>query len=492
MNKIGSRAKVMHGNALKTGGGLTKKELKYNNQGKIVSIKASNSAKNSNNLIKSGFYTKKGIFGAYQKGGSKLIYNLLEDDINIFTQNLLSPYIIGSTLFHNISNIFIKTYDNDLYGDRLRISKEILDTIDIKYKKYCHFLIEFIESNYNVNLNADEFIKLNICLDIIINTKFKLICNTYDKLEFILKNNTKLIFMLQEIDYIYQEMINDILNTISNSDNIYNINYGTILEKNNKSNTQCIICKNLNCKSFEFLIKNYKYKGNQSPHPEFLNIPSLLLIDYNIIVSSIHVPAFLSEVFTKSAKEKSKKPFRIYFKNLYSKIYELKQIGFNVLIGGDFNRLLHLKSQINNDNSNYSIINEIIPTTPTGFPIFIENRKSNQIDNYPGIDGFIVTDEKHDYYTAYPVQNEFIKHTFINNPYSKNYAISKKNKIENLNNSFIRNIEDNYSGSDHLLVKLNFKHIYCNHENCLTSVNTYLNYNSLKAHKHNNHNNNND
>ena len=42
---IGSRAQVMHGNAKKTSGGLTKKQLKYNKQGKIVSKKASALAK---------------------------------------------------------------------------------------------------------------------------------------------------------------------------------------------------------------------------------------------------------------------------------------------------------------------------------------------------------------------------------------------------------------------------------------------------------------
>ena len=42
----GSRAQVMHGNATKTSGGLTKPQLKYNKQGKIVSKKASALAKN--------------------------------------------------------------------------------------------------------------------------------------------------------------------------------------------------------------------------------------------------------------------------------------------------------------------------------------------------------------------------------------------------------------------------------------------------------------
>lgn len=41
MKTIGSRAQVMHGGALKTSGGLTKKDLKYNKWGRIVSRKKS-------------------------------------------------------------------------------------------------------------------------------------------------------------------------------------------------------------------------------------------------------------------------------------------------------------------------------------------------------------------------------------------------------------------------------------------------------------------
>ena len=61
--RIGSRAQVMHGTAKMTGGGLTKKQLKYNKRGKIVSKKASKAAKKSNNLVKAGYVTRKGEFG---------------------------------------------------------------------------------------------------------------------------------------------------------------------------------------------------------------------------------------------------------------------------------------------------------------------------------------------------------------------------------------------------------------------------------------------
>jgi hypothetical protein len=52
MQKIGSRAQVMHGNARMTGGGLKKKDLKYNKYGKIVSKKMSDIAKKENRLGK--------------------------------------------------------------------------------------------------------------------------------------------------------------------------------------------------------------------------------------------------------------------------------------------------------------------------------------------------------------------------------------------------------------------------------------------------------
>ena len=69
MEKIGSRAKVMHGTAEKTSGGLKQNDLKYNKFGKIVSKKASLKAKKNKNLEKAGYKTEKGSFGAILKGG---------------------------------------------------------------------------------------------------------------------------------------------------------------------------------------------------------------------------------------------------------------------------------------------------------------------------------------------------------------------------------------------------------------------------------------
>ena len=64
MKARGTRAEVMHNTALRTPGGLQKKDLKYNKNRRIVSKKQSNRAKRENRLVKAGYVTKKGVFGS--------------------------------------------------------------------------------------------------------------------------------------------------------------------------------------------------------------------------------------------------------------------------------------------------------------------------------------------------------------------------------------------------------------------------------------------
>ena len=66
--EVGSRAQVMHGTANHTSGGLTKRDLKYNKWGRIVSRKKSAKAKKENRLVKLGFKTRRGKFGLAKKG----------------------------------------------------------------------------------------------------------------------------------------------------------------------------------------------------------------------------------------------------------------------------------------------------------------------------------------------------------------------------------------------------------------------------------------
>ena len=74
---VGSRAQVMNGTAYKTsygavkpkGDALTKKHLRYNKQGRIVSVaKSSKKGKLLAQLRKAGYTTKKGRFGAVKIG----------------------------------------------------------------------------------------------------------------------------------------------------------------------------------------------------------------------------------------------------------------------------------------------------------------------------------------------------------------------------------------------------------------------------------------
>jgi len=68
---IGSRAEVYHGTAFKTAGGLEKKDIMMNKNGRIVSVKKHKTAKKEKRLEKHGYFTKKGKFGYVKKDGKK-------------------------------------------------------------------------------------------------------------------------------------------------------------------------------------------------------------------------------------------------------------------------------------------------------------------------------------------------------------------------------------------------------------------------------------
>jgi hypothetical protein len=71
MKSIGSRSEVMHGVAKHTKGNLSKKDLKYNKHGRIVSKRMSQKAKRDNRLVKAGFIPKKGLFKLFKKSDGK-------------------------------------------------------------------------------------------------------------------------------------------------------------------------------------------------------------------------------------------------------------------------------------------------------------------------------------------------------------------------------------------------------------------------------------
>jgi hypothetical protein len=67
----GSRAQVMHKTAYKTAGGLTVSNLMKNKHGHYVSVKKHNTAKREKRLLKAGYGTVKGKFGAVKLNGTR-------------------------------------------------------------------------------------------------------------------------------------------------------------------------------------------------------------------------------------------------------------------------------------------------------------------------------------------------------------------------------------------------------------------------------------
>lgn len=65
---VGTRAEVMHGTAHHTSGGLTKKDLKYNKRGRIVSRRASEAGKKAlRRLTRAGYKARKGKFTLFKR-----------------------------------------------------------------------------------------------------------------------------------------------------------------------------------------------------------------------------------------------------------------------------------------------------------------------------------------------------------------------------------------------------------------------------------------
>ena len=90
--RVGTRAQVMHGTAKMTGGGLKRKDLKYNKHGKIVSKKMSTLAKKEKRLQKAGYKTQKGVFQLFQKqrGGDPGDSILQENNLKQLVSGTLS------------------------------------------------------------------------------------------------------------------------------------------------------------------------------------------------------------------------------------------------------------------------------------------------------------------------------------------------------------------------------------------------------------------
>ena len=150
MQRVGSRAQVMRGTAKMTSGGLMKKHLTYNNSGKIVSKKASKTAKKLNNLVKAGYTTIPGKFGAIKtmKGGE-----LYEEKVREVVDLLLD----NPSNFGNPDKYTVKY--NGSKQDKIDEAKKIYETIiksDCDKEKLRNYLIECLAPTYKYHIEPHD------------------------------------------------------------------------------------------------------------------------------------------------------------------------------------------------------------------------------------------------------------------------------------------------------------------------------------------------
>jgi len=129
----------MHENAKKTSGGLTKSQLKYNKQGKIVSKKASALAKKNNRLVKAGYVTRKGQFGVSMKGGGGNREGIELPELheypvlnNIAVKASIKKYYMVKSMFNRFNRFTRHEYKNAIssknnYSDIISLLKEDSD-----------------------------------------------------------------------------------------------------------------------------------------------------------------------------------------------------------------------------------------------------------------------------------------------------------------------------------------------------------------------------
>ena len=186
--KIGSRAQVMHGIAKMTAGSLTKIKLKYNKQGKIVSRKASNTAKKANKLVKEGYITRKGHFGVVKKGGAATDLDLyvIEHTDNILRTVInngsfinygypseftlkIKPYTFNENLINDIIQINNSANDTRYNRDRdyvidkaIRLIYEIL-----RSENYRNFMYNIEKTNINLinKINERDIYNILFCIE---------------------------------------------------------------------------------------------------------------------------------------------------------------------------------------------------------------------------------------------------------------------------------------------------------------------------------------
>lgn len=207
----GSRAQVMHGTARKTTGGLTKSQLKYNKQGKIVSRKASTLAKKNNRLVKAGYSTTKGVFGSKKMKGGLSTTSIFKNISSIQDYPYIEYLLDSSSSWEN--------GQLDIYETEHGLNIKILDQTRSIQKVIIDEPIEtLIKKKYktlkNKVLAAGQFKRPNRYT----------IKTTAKELEISIINKGDLPSIREVVRTVNQNLIND---TMVNNTMVYNIGYPT-------------------------------------------------------------------------------------------------------------------------------------------------------------------------------------------------------------------------------------------------------------------------
>ena len=147
----------MHGKAQKTSGGLTKKQLKYNKQGKIVSRKASALATKNNRLVKAGYVTKKGKFGSVVRGGGRFYFIKIKKDDGEFKQKVMEIDVDHKKI--KIWNE-IKDNESEYSIENIEIKNIKNKSLTIKSNGHQYDIRHFTHADPNNNKNTAEFSKI--------------------------------------------------------------------------------------------------------------------------------------------------------------------------------------------------------------------------------------------------------------------------------------------------------------------------------------------
>ena len=191
MQRIGSRAQVMHGTAKQTSGGLLKRDLKYNPAGKIVSRRMSKMAKKYNRLVKAGYITQKGVFGVKKvgsslkggakvdeleidktytltKGGDYIKIRVIDKDRNSITFELdditKEMDVIKFNMDYRTWDISILSYLDEKINEFTQINRpdntELKDNIQM-LRSYKTTLIEHYETRKSLEKDSPKYVEIN-------------------------------------------------------------------------------------------------------------------------------------------------------------------------------------------------------------------------------------------------------------------------------------------------------------------------------------------